>query len=91
MDTTTGFRPNKFFRLTLLNGDPERIQTLLGGMKKEIASIEKEIASLVYYMNGGLSYELAYNLTFDQMRVMTETINTHHENQAKALSGKGKM
>lgn len=60
-------------------------------MSKEIASIEKEIASLVYYMNGGLSYELAYNLTFDQMRVMTETINTHYENQAKALSGKGKM
>jgi hypothetical protein len=69
----------------LLKGDVDEIQSLLGSMKREIKSIEKEIAGLVYYANGGLAYETAYALSFDQMMIITEVINEHYEKQNEAF------
>ena len=51
--------------------------------------MEKDIANLVYYMNGGLSYSDAYNLSQNQMKILSETISKHYEMQADAYKKAG--
>jgi hypothetical protein len=58
-------------------------------MEKSRNSIEEEVATLVYYMNGGLSYVDAYNLSFDQMKKLSEVIEKHYERQNEAIAGRG--
>jgi len=54
-------------------------------MERDRDNIEKEIAQLVYYMNGGLNYVDAYSLSASQMKFLSETINKHYEAQADAM------
>lgn len=86
MASTIRFGSHKFFRLTLLNGDIQAITDLLGSMDHEAKLIEKEISSLVYYMNGGLAYADAYDMSMDQLNVLSEVIKTHFEKQAEAYN-----
>lgn len=46
--------------------------------------IESDIANLVYYMNGGLTYSEAWRLTTSQMKSLSGTISKHYEMQAEA-------
>lgn len=52
---------------------------MLGGMSKNITVIEKDIASLVYYMNGGLDYNQAWLLTANQRKIMVKVIEDHYK------------
>lgn len=52
---------------------------MLGSMNKNIHAIEKDIATLVYYMNGGLDYNQAWLLTTRQRRVMIKVIEDHYK------------
>lgn len=54
-------------------------------MKRERDNIEKEIATLVYYMNGGLNYVDAWSLSNSQIKSMSDVINKHYETQAEAM------
>jgi hypothetical protein len=56
-------------------------------MKQEIANTEKDIASLVFYLNGGLNYTDAYALTHDQMTTLSKVVSDHFEKQNEALKG----
>jgi hypothetical protein len=58
-------------------------------LEKSRKLIESEVASLVYYMNGGLGFVDAYNLSIEQMNVLTETISKHYERQNEAMTGRG--
>jgi len=86
METANRFGSNKFFRLTLLNGNVQQITELLGSMDREAKSIEKEISSLIYYMNGGLSYSEAYTCSMEQLNIMSDVIKIHFEKQAEAYN-----
>lgn len=90
METAFGFRSRKFFRLMLLEGDPEKIQSTLGSMTKQRQNIETEIATIVFYMQGGLNYTDAFGLTIDQLESMSSIINEHYERQNNAMNGKRK-
>ena len=70
----------------LLRGDPDEITDSLRSMEKGRASIEKDIAGLVYYMNGGLNLVDAYNLSTEQMTTLTAIVNEHYERQNDAFS-----
>tara|TARA_R110000868_G_scaffold64543_5_gene193935 strand:- start:12451 stop:12666 length:216 start_codon:yes stop_codon:yes gene_type:complete len=59
--------------------DQELIESMLGSMNKNIHAIEKDIATLVYYMNGGLDYNQAWLLTTRQRRVMIKVIEDHYK------------
>jgi hypothetical protein len=59
--------------------DQETIQTMLGSMNKNVIAVEKDIASLVYYMNGGLSYNDAWLLTSNQRKIMVKVIEDHYK------------
>ena len=54
-------------------------------MERDRANIEQEVASLVYYMNGGLNYVDAWSLSNSQMKSLSEVINKHYEAQAEAM------
>lgn len=51
--------------------------------------IEEEIATLVYYMNGGLNYNDAWMTTAFQRKTMSKVIEKHFE--AMAPKGGGKL
>jgi hypothetical protein len=59
--------------------DQELIESMLGSMNKNVNIIEKDIASLVYYMNGGLNYNDAWLLTANQRRTMIRVIEDHYK------------
>jgi hypothetical protein len=69
----------------LLNESPERIQETLGSMKRDCDKLEREIASIVYYMNGGLSFSDAHNLSMQQLELLADVISTHYEKQNEAF------
>lgn len=73
--------------MTLLKGDHEAIMDLLRGMDKERKQIEKDIAMLVFYMQGGLAYRDAYLLSNEQIEILYNTITEHYEKQNTALNG----
>lgn len=59
---------------------------MLALMDRNRNTIEVDITTLVFYMNGGLDYNSAWMLTFDQRRKMANVIEKHNE----AMSGEKK-
>ena len=56
-------------------------------MEKNRDSIELDVNTLVYYMNGGLDYDDAWLLTSDQRMKMGKVIEKHYS----AMNPKGKQ
>lgn len=50
---------------------------MLDVLAKNRLIIEEDVATLVYYMNGGLNYNDAWLLTREQRKVMTHVIERH--------------
>lgn len=50
--------------------------------------IEQDIAHVVYYMNGGLSFDKAYEISIQQLNLLNEQINKHFQAQADAMNKK---
>lgn len=86
MDRNSQLRSSKFFRQTLAQGNPERIQVMLDVLARNRKVVEEDIATLVYYMNGGLDYNDAWLLTNDQRKIMGHVIERHF----KATNPNGK-
>ena len=55
-------------------------------MERNREVIESDIANLVFYMQGGISYDDAWLLTLKQRKIMINTIEKHYS----AISGKNK-
>lgn len=53
---------------------------MLERMEKNRKIIETDIATLVYYMNGGLGYNEAWVVPTDQRKIMSKVIQTHFDN-----------
>lgn len=68
--------------------DPELITEMLSGMNRNKKMIEEEIATLVYYMNGGLDYSDAYMTTSQQRRTMSKIIEKHFEAMGPKTGGR---
>jgi CRISPR/Cas system CMR subunit Cmr6 (Cas7 group RAMP superfamily) len=65
----------------LLKGDPNEITEMLGSLDKHRKHIEKEIATVVFYMQGGLNFTDAYGISMDQISLLAEVIEEHYEKQ----------
>ena len=59
-------------------------------MERDRDNIEKEIAQIVYYMNGGLNYVDAYSLSTSQLTSLNDTITKHYEKQNESLQRSSK-
>lgn len=55
-------------------------------MERSIIQIEQDLAHVVYYMNGALSFDRAYDISMQQLNLLNEQINKHFQAQADAMS-----
>jgi len=58
---------------------------MLRSMKQDVQNTEKDIASLVFYLNGGLNYTDAYALSHEQMSTLSGVVSEHFEKQNEAI------
>lgn len=64
-----------------LNSD--EISQLVDRMEKEVKNIRREILKICWYMRGGLSYEEAMNLGFQERDIISGIINENLETTKK--------
>ena len=57
---------------------------MLRGMNQDVSRMEKDIANVVFYLNGGLNYTDAYALSNEQLKILTDVVNDHFEKQNEA-------
>ena len=57
---------------------------MLRGMNQDANRIERDIANIVFYLNGGLNYTDAYALSTQQLKTLSDTVNDHFEKQNEA-------
>jgi hypothetical protein len=55
-------------------------------MDKHRKNIEKEIATVVFYMQGGLNFNDAYNLSVEQLNDIAAVIHEHYDKQNNQLN-----
>jgi DNA replication protein DnaD len=67
-----------------LSGDSEAITVMLKSLEQDRNQLEQEISNVVYYMNGGLNYTTAWQLSTDQLNHLANTIKTHFDKQNEA-------
>ena len=61
---------------------------MLSIMDRNRKMIEEEIATLVYYYNGGLNYNDAWMTTSRQRKTMSKVVEKHFEAMAPKSGGK---
>lgn len=52
---------------------------MLDGLTKNRETLEQDINSITFYMNGGLDYNDAWLLTPEQRRAIFKTIERHYD------------
>jgi hypothetical protein len=70
-----------------MTSDPEIIQKMISVMERNRSTIENDISTLVFYMQGGLDYNDAWLLTLSQRKNMSSIIEKHYS----AMSGNKKQ
>jgi len=75
----------------LLRNDAEEIAECLRSLKQECNQIEHFIATACFYMQGGLNIEQGYDLSMEQLEMITKVIESHYERINTPISGKGKL
>lgn len=61
----------------------EQISQLVERMEKEVKNIKREILKICWYMRGGLNYEEAMNLGFQERDIISGIINENLETTKK--------
>ncbi len=61
----------------------EEISQLVDRMEKEVKNIRREILKICWYMRGGLNYEEAMNLGFQERDIISGIINENLETTKK--------
>jgi hypothetical protein len=75
---------DKFFRGRLLVLDSDQISKWVDQLDKEAKAIKSEALKMVWYMRGGLSYEAALNLSFEERNAVSEIIKDNLETTKKS-------
>ena len=58
---------------------------MLQDMERDRDKIERDLANIVFHLNGGLNFIDAYGLTTNQLKHLSEAVNDHFEKQAEAF------
>jgi hypothetical protein len=75
----------------LLRADVDEINQHLGSMEKDRRQIERQLAMISFYMQGGLSYLDGYKLSMDQVTLITEVISEHYDKVNQVNSTKTRI
>lgn len=75
---------DKFFRGSLLALDSDQIVEMIDRMEKETDTIRQEALKMSWYMRGGLSYEVALQLSVAERRAINDLIKENLETTKKS-------
>jgi len=75
---------DKFFRGSLLALDSDQIVDMIDRMEKETDTIRQEALKMSWYMRGGLSYEVALQLSVAERKAINELIKENLETTKKS-------
>ena len=64
--------------------DSGQIAEMLEQMDKEVSNIRQEALRLSWYMRGGLTYDQAMSLSFEERNLINELIKEHLETTKKS-------
>lgn len=75
---------DKFFRGSLLALDSDQIVEMIDRMEKETDTIRQEALKMSWYMRGGLSYEVALQLSVAERKAINDLIKENLETTKKS-------
>ena len=78
----TGY--GKFFRLRLLALRPEQVEQWIDDMEKQVNEIKKDALKTCWNMRGGLSYDDALKLSYQERKMITELVKSNLETTRKS-------
>ena len=73
----------KFFRLRLLTSSPERINKIVEAQDKEVKAIREDLMKMCWYMRGGLTYNEALHLSWEEREIIGTVIKDNLETTKK--------
>lgn len=59
----------------------EQIKDLLISYEKDTKLLKEQITELCYFMNGGLEWSSAWDMSFEDREIMTNVINKRRKEQ----------
>lgn len=59
----------------------------MGSLKQEKLRIQKELATLTFYLNGAISHDQSLRLSEEQIQIYSEVLKKHFDAQAQAMHG----
>lgn len=71
----------------MANGDNTFTSEMLSMMSSNRSSLTKDIATMVYYYNGGISYTEAWQMSTFERMIAVETVDKHFQK----LTGKDRI
>lgn len=76
---STGIWVIKFFRLRLLSLSNDEIVTMINDYEKDSKALKHNILKQCWYMRGGLTYEEATMLSFQEREIINQIIKENLE------------
>ena len=70
--------------MMLLTSSPEQIEKLVEGYEKEVEGIKGECLKLCWYMRGGITYDQAVALSYNERSAVGQIIKDNLETTKKS-------
>jgi len=76
-------RLRKFFRLRLLTLDGDAVAELIESYENDVRALKDDALRISWYMRGGMPYDLAMNLSFQEKELINKIIKDNLETTEK--------
>ena len=70
-----------------MTGDPQLINAMLETMELNRKAITQEVGTLTFYMQGGLSFDDAHQLSAEQRKILSKVIEKHYSSMNPQKGG----
>lgn len=70
-----------------MTGDPRRITDMLETMESNRKAITQEVGTLTFYMQGGISFDDAHQLSAEQRKILSKVIEKHYASMSPQKGG----
>ena len=70
-----------------MTGDPHLVTTMLETMDSNRKAITQEVGTLTFYMQGGLSFDDAHQLSAEQRKILGKVIEKHYSSMNPQKGG----
>lgn len=82
MGSRVGYKSNRFFYKILRGGNYEQITSYIEHLEKQQKNLEEEIAQLVIYTNGGIPWDVAWQMSPLHRHSVIRVLNKKFEQES---------